>query len=524
MTKWRSRARQFVTDESGIFAVVFGIMAVVLVAFSGAVVDFVGVQNAKGSAQVVLDSAILAVHSETGSKTETEIGDLVEDILNERLNNLNLAIDVENVTVDPNTGSLFIQAQFGVPTAFLSLVGIPQLSVRVHSQASNKSKYLEVAMVLDNSGSMNTNSRMANLKVAATNATNILFNGAASSTTVQIGVVPFTDFVNVGSSNASASWIDVAGNSSIANDNFDDDDNDATPFNGPVNRLALYNQLSNVSWGGCVNARPHTQTSSSTAHLDTDDTPPNPLDPDTYFVPSFVPDMPDSFPIWQGNYLNDSAAGSCPPLSGTASEREHQARLCKYNGAILNYGWGPNYNCPTASTLPLSGTKQVVLNAINAMNAAGSTNIHMGAVWGHRLLSPSEPFTEGRPYNQETTKVLILMTDGENTMYSAPNLNGAYYYSAYGYPYNGRLGAMGWDNTQLRNEMDARTIEACDNAKAKGIVVYTIGLSPPNSATQAMLQNCASEPDNAYFPTDPNQLNAVFAQIATHLTALRLAQ
>ena len=363
--------------------------------------------------------------------------------------------------------------------------------------------------------------------------------------------MPFTFFVNVGAGNASASWLDVAGSSSIANDNFDDDDNDSTPFTGPVNRLALYDQLRNVSWGGCVDARPHTVTGGG-AHLDTDDTAPNIFDPDTLFVPSFAPDTPDSWATWLNDYIEDSRAvlsssrssfrasasvseriiidervelisGTCNADS-SFSDRELQERLCKYSGAVDTSAWGPNMDCPSAEILPLTNIKQEVLDAVDAMVANGGTNIHMGAVWGFRALSPTEPFTEGGNYDEATAKVMIIMTDGENTTYSNSNMNGASYNTAYGYPYNGRLGAVGWSSADMRAEMDVRTVESCANAKVQDITVYTIGLNPPNSATRTMLQNCATSYSHAYFPTLPSELDSVFAEIANQLAALRLAQ
>ncbi len=516
--------RSFIRDERGVFAVVFGIMAIVLVALGGAAVDFVNVQNARSLTQNSLDSTALALQPEIYNKTEAELKALGEAQLLERLSAINVSAELETVSADTTEGTIFLEARIEVPLPFLALVGISSMNTRIHSQATRKQLFLEVGMVLDNSGSMNSFSRMDNLKTAAASATEILFDGAETSTTTKIGIVPFTSFVNIGVANANAPWIDVAGNSSIANDNFDDDDDESTPFNGPVNRLALYDQLTNVQWGGCVDARPHTETSGPTAHLDTDDTPPDIADPDTLFVPSFSPDTPDAWAGWQSDYISDTAAAACAPLGGGASARERQERICKYNGAVNTGAWGPNFDCPSAATLPLSNTKQTVLDSIDAMTAGGATNIHMGAIWGFRLLSPTLPFAEGRAYDPDTNKALIIMTDGENTMYSSSNMNGAHYYSPYGFPFNERIGEAGWSNTQLRTEMNARTVESCNNAKDAGITIYTIGLNPPNATTRTMLEDCASSLAHAFFPAAPNELDAVFIQIANQLSALRLSQ
>ncbi len=515
--------QRFLTDERGVFAVIFGILAIVLVAFGGAAVDFVNIQNARSMAQSSLDSTVLSLQPTIYTQTELEILALAQPILMERLSAINVTAVLDTISVDQEEGALFLEARLTVPLPFLGLVGINEMSTRVASQATRKQLFLEVGMVLDNSGSMNWSSRMTNLKTAASNATEILFEGQSVSTTTKIGIIPFTSFVNVGANNAAAPWIDVDGNSSIASDNFDDDDDENTPFFGPVDRLALYNQLSNAQWGGCVDARPNTETSGPDAHLDTDDTTPDLADPDTLFVPSFSPDTPDSWASWQSDYESDTASPTCPPLIG-ASDRERQERLCKYNGSISTSSWGPNFDCPSAAILPLSDQKADILEAIDDMDAGGATNIHMGAIWGFRVVSPTEPFSEGNPYDPDTMKVLIIMTDGENTMYSTNNMNGAFYYSPYGFPYNERIGAVGWSNTQLRTEMNNRTVESCNNAKAANIVVYTIGLDPPNATTQNMLEDCASSLAQAYFPEQPSELDDVFADIASQLSALRLDQ
>jgi hypothetical protein len=57
-----------------------------------------------------------------------------------------------------------------------------------------------------------------------------------------------------------------------------------------------------------------------------------------------------------------------------------------------------------------------VLETIRNMRADGYTHVAEGVGWGLRVLSPGEPFTEGVSYdNQDITKAMVLLTDGENT-------------------------------------------------------------------------------------------------------------
>ena len=291
--------RRFQTDERGAFMVIFALIATVLIAVAGAVVDYTMVEQTRTRGQVALDGAALALQPLIYAESPTQLRARALDLLTEQIDDDSVAIQVDLPQVNTTDGRLLLSARLTVPTSFVALVGINEMNARLVAEATRKKLNIEIAMVLDNSGSMATSSRMTNLKAAAANATNILFDGAASQPNVFMSVVPFTQFVNVGAGNATASWIDRAGNSPIANDNFDNDDNSATAYNAPVDRLALFNLISNVSWGGCVEARPYP--------LDTTDAAPNASKPETLFVPLFAPDEPTGY---YNSYLNDTPS-SC---------------------------------------------------------------------------------------------------------------------------------------------------------------------------------------------------------------------
>ncbi len=610
--------QRFKSDERGVFIVFFGVIAIVLIATAGAVVDFTTIEQARARAQDALDSAALGLQPTIfdDGVTEETIEPQAQQLLDERLADASVTADITDVAINVTDGMLRLQASITVPMSFVALVGIENVTANVLSEATRKRLNVEVAMVLDNSGSMASASRMDNLKAAATCATNILFNSDCASTAtaadtaqVKIGIVPFTEFVNVGTGYKTATWMDTTGVSPIANDNFDTDDNPATPYTGAVNRFALYDALTNADWQGCVEARPYP--------YDTNDTPPNPAVPATLFVPEFAPDTPDSGG-YTNNYLDDNpaachsttllgtcqvvevrtqcllqlanfcsggpsysyklnglnvAAGTCS-CDGEASTtttawtgsflnytmtktttcqdylgsgataptdpRARQERICKYTGAISTSGGkGPNWDCPTNALLPLTNTKSSVVAAINAMYPQGYTNIHQGAIWGFHMLSPTEPLTEAEDYDSATYKVMIIMTDGENTVdgYSASNMNKANGYMAYGFPgppvasgtaYNGRIYSTTYptpaSGAEVTSAMDTRTVETCTNAKTAGITIYTIGLNAPNETTETMLRNCASSAAHAYFPTASSELISVFTEIASQLSNLRLAR
>ncbi len=628
MRRFFDLVTRFRKDEGGAFMVLFAVLAIVLIATSGAVVDFTSVEQTRTRAQTALDSAALALQPRIAIDNNTTLKSKAQTLLTERLADSTVTATVTTVTTDTTQGSIEIDATITKPTAFVQLVGVRTLTANLVSQATRKQLYLEVAMVLDNSISMNSSSRMTNLKKAARCATDILYNSITAcddttlnnsdgltptNTNVKIGIVPFTEFVNVGTGYKTASWMTQTGATPTSEAGFDNDDNDQNTFSTAVDRFALYTEM-NVSWTGCVEARNHT-TGAGGLYYDTSDLTPATGTPDSMFVPIFAPDQPDSG-SYANNYLSDrpsvctnkdqgswvqtstktsctsngnnnsnnynncgstatvtrtqkdqngntvSPAATTEPAtvngqpkvctdsytgtktqnsparytnvytrscSYTFSDRELQERLCKYNTHSVSIGngfqAGPNADCGVALQ-PLTSTKSSVISKISAMGPDGGTNIHQGVMWGFHMLSPSEPLTEGRAYDSGTSKVMIVMTDGENTAGDVSDWTGDDWYQAYGYPYEGRI--TGATTADLQTEMDNRTKTTCSNARTAGITIYTIGLATSSTsnptAVTAMLTNCATDSSHAYFPASSTDLVSTFQSIAQQLADLRLAK
>ena len=596
MSELLNLLKQFRADERGVFGVIFAVMAIVLVALGGAVVDFVSVEQTRSRAQVALDAAALALQKEVFNKplNAAAIQAKAQALVNDQIDDPTVTATLNAPVIDVNAGSLLLSAHLTMPTVFVALVGVTRMDANIISEATRKKTALEVVMVLDNSGSMGNSGRMTNLKVAAACATNILFYGAVKSDctavstskvaeNVSIGIVPFTVMVNIGTQYKDAAWLDWAGRSSIARINYDNDDNNLTPFAGPVSRTTLFNQTA-TTWAGCVEARK--------APYDTTDDPPLTKvgEEDTLFLPYFSPDGVSGYndagykdrngnnlPQAEGNYILDipTLAGICPVKTCTVetkngtttytktfdttvttgencvpalnpvrlfsntsggtkkeiysllSRLELQNRMCKYNGARPN-NTKTNNGCPTVAVLPMTQTPKTVLDKITEMVAAGSTNIQQGTVWGMHALTNQEPMTEGSAKSDiDVRKALIIMTDGENDPpFTGSDFNGGSYFS-WGFPFDGRL-AQYVNQVDTENEVraiqDAKTLAACDFAKNnRNIEVFTIGLSSP-SGVKAMLTKCSSGAGHYEFPNSASDLIPVFTRIANQLAPLAIAQ
>jgi Mg-chelatase subunit ChlD len=173
--------------------------------------------------------------------------------------------------------------------------------------------------------------------------------------------------------------------------------------------------------------------------------------------------------------------------------------------------------------LPLTSDKATVDSKIDSLTAGGSTNIGEGLMWGWRLLSPGEPFTGGRSYSTpQNNKVIILMTDGENTYSAASNLNKSTY-GAFGYGIKGRLGTT-YTSSAYRSSMDSKMLTACSNAKAAGVRIYTVAFRlETDPVSQNLLRTCASAPDKFFMASNGSVLITTFQQIAKELTQLRVS-
>ncbi len=631
--------RRFVRRTDGAIAPIFALAAIPLVVSVGAVVDFTNAYDKKTVVQDSMDSAALAAGKKIGSLTMDQ---LKTDVNNYYYSNVGTRLDTPpQLQVGLAASTITLTTTLVVPTYFLGIIGIHHLDFNIKSQATLAFGTLEVAMVLDNSGSMNTNNNIATLRTAAGNLVNTIYNLGATSTKpepVKMGMVPFAGAVNVGpafQNDATATWLDKNAVGTY---------NTAKVFD-LLAGLTTDKSNSAVTWGGCVEARQQP--------YDVNDTPATVATPATLYVPMFAPDEPDNWTCstsscsnigssnstrkYNGaprdsqsynNYLPDACGSvvtmtranpgvitlanhllavgdavvfnttgalytgitagttyyvkTAPPNTftftisatsgGTAirttgsqsgthtmtssaqwtcqsvtaacggagngvAETTAMASTCKYGTpankttmspvTIGGIAGGPNFMCNSTAITALTTTKATVTNAINAMQAAGSTNIQEGLMWGWRVLSPDAPFTQGRSYAAgDNQKSLVLMTDGENTYYPQSKYVGSWY-AAWGYIVQGHLGTTSTTASVIEGKMNDRTALACTNVKAAGIKVYTVaftGSGGISATTQTLLQDCASDPSMYYLAANQAALLAAFQAIGDQISLLRISQ
>lgn len=544
------KARAFERDERGAVAVVFGLMFTVIVFLAALAIDHSRFTSEHMQDRNALDAALLAAAHTIGSPDQDELS-------KDRVRSYYLAnrqdgrpADISDVSIDEATGTIVGRTRFDWKTTLLGAFGYEKVALGSSASVKRNSS-AEVVLVLDNSSWM-AGSPISDLKTSAKLLTDILFSGGSTSASLKVGVVPFAGAVNVGSTYRTATWIDTAGLSPVHRENYRDYQSSGATS---ATRFDLFQTLG-VSWAGCVEARPGGYELSD-AIADSEN-------PASFFVPMFAPDEPDpennpdaatgAVPDYYYNsYIPDNPVPACPAQQEEClrySRRNNcesmrviplpveqaQKQICKYDSSQIvsneivsfrqgaNLRTGPNFGCTSEPLLPLSSDKIAIEAKIDSMLAEGGANISEGIMWGYRVLSPAEPFTEGESFDDPgTKKFMVLLARGANFVEAfrdaLPNHS---IYTPWGYGSTDRLNPQSHTESALTNAMNSKSREACRLATDSGVQVFTIGYGVSDAHTRSMLKYCASHPSMHFDIESQDELLQVFDRIGQTISELRV--
>lgn len=549
-------ARRFAGDGRGNVAVIFALVLPLLIMITLGGVDISRASTVKMNLQDALDAATLAA-ARSQFVEDDEITDVGIASLRANLAPFqDIILDTGQTTfrLDPESGAVVANAVVSVKTLVANIALPPygqilddRLPVKAHSEVLRSNNRIEVALVIDNTGSMGQNGKLEATKAAAIDLINRLEAADGRSieeNAIKISLVPFSMTVRVaqGGTSTIPSYMSNATNHTGATGG-------EGLFSTGVGRFTLFQNLG-TTWRGCVEARPQP--------YDIRDTAPSSGNQSTMFVPYFAPDEPDrtdypndsTWQSWlnssnsdQNNYVNDgsgsgfSTSNSSNPNSTTQGRRDNfflrlKSRN-KYNSSpsgTLNSSFGPNKGCDLQPIIRLTDNYNALRTAVNNMVATGNTNVPLGAMWGWHTLSPNAPFGDGMPYDSERLqKIIIIMTDGENVMSDNSSPNDSFY-NGLGYMWQGRLGITTGNDSTRRLRMDNRmnhltstAEDLCGNMASSGLEIYTVAVQVDSQA-QAVMRNCATSADH-YFPvTSTAGIGAAFDRIAGRIENLRISR
>lgn len=469
----------------GAIAIMFAVMAPLVIGSAGAAVDYAQAYMVQQRLAQAIDAAALAA---TASSTDAAvIKQKVKDFFNANYPPEKLGASfTPEVFVNGNLVEVSGSAQYD--TLFVGVLGINVINVSAETVVQREVKGLEVVLVLDNTGSMATNNNIAKLRTAACEFVEILYGTYDPESTedcldrdgvfvdpqnefVKIGIVPYATSVNVGPYGLG----------------YDDDGaNYGDAFlSNPLNLAFTNDSDTNI----CV-----LEEDDGTDVLD---------HAGPWGMYRWCRDREDDSA--QCNFYNNYVCNSYNSSGSNCKSWSYSA------GARTVYR-APHYICPQASVLPLGDDMTALKSRISEMSANGFTFGNIGMVWGWRMLSPSEPFTEGVDWEDSGwRKVVVMMTDGDNVR-STP-------YGAYG------LNAE--HSVSSSNVLDERLEDVCENMDNQNrVTVYTITFEASSGGidadTRQLYEDCAANGGRHEHVTTSQDLIDVFREIAQELSNLRI--
>jgi Flp pilus assembly protein TadG len=451
--------KRFAAERSGNVAVMFALSAGTLLAGSAAAIDYSRYSNTRTVLLRAADAAAIA-----GARTEGTAQAREEAARRVFVANLEGAglqatptVTYRNISTNGVNSGYRVEATADVPAIMGSFTRTTGQKVATASQAdASFDDPTEVVFVLDTTASMEGD-RINALKSAVTGIIDDMTRRVPRPDRVKFGVVPFAQYVNVGVSSRSQPWMDVP------------------------------NDYKQPDYDSCSDQRDVIATSNCR-----------------------MQSYPAEPPTPASTCYNDGRPYSCGGSSGRPARTE---QVCDYTYSEprrvctrRSGDWVRWHGCAGSRTYPLNikdesyGTRipgimgvtcgspvqdlttnaGVVRGMVNGLVTNGETYIPSGLIWGWRMLSPGEPFNAAPGGPGGARKVMLLVTDGRNTL--SPT-----------YPaHNGTDSATA----------DRLTREVCGNIaadRANAIKVYTIAFEVDGLDVKSILQNCASRTGGEFY-------------------------
>ncbi len=202
---------RFLRNRDGGVAPLLALAALPLMAATGAAVDYGRANSTRTALQAALDATGLMLSQEAATLDAADIGPRA----NAYFTSLFTRTEARNVTLahefsTPQQGSfsLKLTASATVPLMFAGILGRSEMQVGTSSEVLWGIKKLNLALALDNTGSMSSSGKMLALKTAAHNLLDTLQAAEKVPGDIKVSIVPFATDVNVGTHNVNSNWID----------------------------------------------------------------------------------------------------------------------------------------------------------------------------------------------------------------------------------------------------------------------------------------------------------------------------
>ncbi|MGH6770303.1 MAG: vWA domain-containing protein [Xanthobacteraceae bacterium] len=202
---------RFLKDRKAGVAPMLALGFIPLIGAIGAAVDYSRANLVRSAMQSALDSTALMLSKDAQGLSAGQLSDKANAYFTAMFNRpeaSNVQISQQFNTPQQGSFSLTVSGSATVNTVFWRLMGQSDVTIAATGEVIWGIKKLNLALALDNTGSMSSSGKMTALKEAAHNLLDVLKKAEKTPGDVKVSIVPFAVDVNVGTANVDASWID----------------------------------------------------------------------------------------------------------------------------------------------------------------------------------------------------------------------------------------------------------------------------------------------------------------------------
>ena len=201
---------RFSKDRSGATAALFGLAIVPVMGFAGAAIDYGRASANKAQLQQAVDAAALGLVREHATAGKPQLERHGREIVRTQLKDVK-GFSADKVEVTRSAKTIRVAASGTMRTAFMGFLGFNALDIASEAEAAWGTPDIELALVLDNTGSMaeapHGKRKIDELKKAAAGLLKDLRTVAKGQDSVKVSIVPFDTEVRLDPKYRDADWL-----------------------------------------------------------------------------------------------------------------------------------------------------------------------------------------------------------------------------------------------------------------------------------------------------------------------------
>ena len=209
MAIFNSLTERFLDDRRGTTAVLFGLSVIPVMAIVGSAVDYGRASAARTELQRAVDAAALTLVRDAASLDEPKLKERGRSLVRGLLKDVG-GFSADTITVSRNAKTIRVAASGTLKTAFMAVAGF-DIAIGSEAEATWGSTRIELALVLDNTGSMNEapggKRKIDALKTGARDLLDTRRGVAHDRETVKVSIVPFDTEVRLETRYNTAEWL-----------------------------------------------------------------------------------------------------------------------------------------------------------------------------------------------------------------------------------------------------------------------------------------------------------------------------